>query len=68
MTNIAGVSLQDSIKMLTLTPARIMKIEKYKGLLTPGKDADIVVFNDDFKMQLVMVKGNIGFNNIGNTT
>ena len=67
MTNIAGVSLQDSIKMLTLTPARIIKIEKYKGLLAPGKDADIVVFNDDFKMQLVMVNGNIRFNNISNT-
>lgn len=67
MTNIADVSLQDSIKMLTITPARIMKIEKYKGLLAPGKDADIVVFNDDFKMQLVMVNGNIRFNNISNT-
>jgi len=68
MTNIAGVSLQDSIKMLTLTPARIMKIERYKGVLAPGKDADIVAFDDNFNMLLVMVKGNIGFNNIGNTT
>jgi len=68
MTNIAGVSLQDSIRMLTLTPARIMKIQKNKGMLAPGKDADVVVFNDDFKMQLVMVNGNIRFNNIGNTT
>ena len=67
MTNIGGVSLQDSIKMLTLTPARIMKIQKNKGMLAPGKDADIVAFDDDFKMQLVMVNGNIRFNNISNT-
>ena len=68
MTSIAGVSLQDSIKMLTLTPARIMKIERYKGVLAPGKDADIVAFDDNFNMLLVMVKGKIRFNNMGNTT
>ncbi len=61
MMNYTGISLQDSIKMFTLTPARIMKINQYKGLLAPGKDADIVVFDGDLNIKLVMVKGNIRF-------
>jgi N-acetylglucosamine-6-phosphate deacetylase len=61
MVNDAGISLQDSIKMFTLTPARIMRVDNNKGLLASGKDADIVVFDNNLNIKLVMVKGNIRF-------
>ncbi|MDR2039404.1 MAG: N-acetylglucosamine-6-phosphate deacetylase [Bacteroidales bacterium] len=53
------VPLIDVIKMVTSTPARIMGIEKIKGSLSKGKDADIVVFDDDINMQMVMINGKI---------
>ena len=40
----AGVSLQHAIRMSTFNPARVLGIEKRKGILTSGADADITVF------------------------
>lgn len=59
MTDLADVSLQEAVKMLTLTPARIMNIENRKGCISEGKDADIVVFDDNINILLVMVMGGV---------
>jgi N-acetylglucosamine-6-phosphate deacetylase len=48
--------LTEAIKMMTATPARIMGLNK--GALEAGKDADIVVFDADIKIQKVFVLGN----------
>ena len=52
----AGIPLADSVKMMTATPARIMSLAK-KGALTPGHDADIVIFDDNIKIQAVILQG-----------
>jgi N-acetylglucosamine-6-phosphate deacetylase len=59
MIQMAGVSLMDAIKMISETPAAIMKISHRKGSLRTGKDADIVIFNDDIRVHATMVKGKI---------
>jgi N-acetylglucosamine-6-phosphate deacetylase len=59
MINMAGVSLTNTIKMITLTPATIMNISDRKGSLTEGKDADIVIFDENISIQTTMVKGKI---------
>lgn len=66
MVNLANVPLQDAVKMITLTPARIMKINDKKGSISCGKDADIVVFDDDINMCLVLVNGQVMLNNLTN--
>jgi len=45
--------------MMTLTPAVIMNIADRKGSITPGKDADIVVFDEFINIHTTMVKGKI---------
>ena len=45
--------------MMTLTPARMMKIEDTKGSITPGKDADILIFDDNINVSMTMVGGRI---------
>jgi N-acetylglucosamine-6-phosphate deacetylase len=45
MMSFAKVSFQDSIRMATLNPARVLGIAHRKGLLQPGADADIAVFS-----------------------
>ena len=52
----AGIPLADAIKMASETPAKIQGFTT-KGTLDTGKDADIVIFNEDIRMQHVFVKG-----------
>jgi N-acetylglucosamine-6-phosphate deacetylase len=64
MINVAGISLIEAIRMMTLTPARIMKIHQRKGSIAVGKDADIVIFDEDIQIQSVIVDGKILHNKI----
>jgi N-acetylglucosamine-6-phosphate deacetylase len=59
MVREAEVPLAEAVRMLTHTPARVMGIEERKGSLAPGKDADLVAFDEDIRIRLVMVEGEI---------
>jgi N-acetylglucosamine-6-phosphate deacetylase len=59
MIDIARVSLTDTIQMITETPARIMSINATKGSLQVGKDADILIFDEEIKIEMTMVKGRV---------
>jgi N-acetylglucosamine-6-phosphate deacetylase len=59
MVELAGVPLAEAVRMLTHTPARIMGIADRKGSLEPGKDADLVAFDEGFRIALVMVEGEV---------
>ena len=59
MISMAGVSLVDAVKMMSSTPARILGISDKKGELATGKDADIVIFDNDINVAITMVKGKI---------
>lgn len=61
MITMAEVSLTDTIKMITSTPARILNIADTKGSLVKDKDADIVIFDSDINIQMTMIKGKIVF-------
>ena len=58
MINMGEVPIVDAIKMITATPARIMKLSDKIGRLKKGMDADILVFNQDIEMQSIFIKGN----------
>jgi N-acetylglucosamine-6-phosphate deacetylase len=57
MLNVAEVPLLETIQMITETPARIMGVSEQKGSLARGKDADVVIFNDQIEVQKTFVKG-----------
>lgn len=59
MIDIAGISLEDTIRMITATPARIMGVLDRKGTLQVGKDADILVFDKDIRILLTIVNGRV---------
>jgi N-acetylglucosamine-6-phosphate deacetylase len=61
MMSMGGVSLADAIRMITKTPAEIMKIADQKGSLSKGKDADVVIFDENISIHSTMVKGKIIF-------
>ncbi len=58
----ADVPLPDAVKMMTATPARIMKVSDKKGTLAAGKDADIVLFNSNIEIEMTIIKGRIVYN------
>lgn len=63
MVEIAEVPLVDAVKMMTLTPARIMKIDEQKGSIEKGKDADFVIFDDNIHVSHTILEGNVIYKN-----
>lgn len=59
MIQIAGIPVVEAIRMMTLTPARIMKIDHHKGSITTGKDGDIVIFDEDINIQSAIIAGSV---------
>jgi N-acetylglucosamine-6-phosphate deacetylase len=57
LTGVAGVPLPEAVRMLTLTPARVVGMDHRIGSLAPGKDADIAIFEDDFTPWRTMIGG-----------
>jgi len=61
MVTLADVPLREAVKMMTLTPAKIIKIDDRKGSLVIGKDADIVIFDKDINILKVIINGEIQY-------
>lgn len=57
MVELADVPLCEAVKMLTLTPARVAGVDAQMGSLVAGKLANIVVFDAEYQVQNVMVRG-----------
>ena len=55
-----ALSLAAVWEMASLTPARILGLEKRKGSLAAGKDADLLVLNEDATVDAVYVGGKKG--------
>ncbi|MCX8036670.1 MAG: N-acetylglucosamine-6-phosphate deacetylase [Candidatus Sumerlaeia bacterium] len=54
-----GIALRDAVEMATLTPARILGLERRKGKIAVGYDADLVVMNPDLKVRQVVRAGRV---------
>lgn len=59
MVKKAEIPLEDAIRMASETPARIIGIDSQKGSLLKGKDADIVILDNDTKVRCVFSMGEI---------
>ncbi len=55
MTKECGYDIPFAVKMMTEIPAKILGVNK--GKIETGKDADIIVFDDDINIQGVYVMG-----------
>jgi N-acetylglucosamine-6-phosphate deacetylase len=64
MCRLAGLPLADSVRMMTYNPACVMRIQNRKGVLAPGRDADICIFDDDINIKAVLVNGIITVDNL----
>lgn len=54
-----GCSTVEAIEAATLHPAQLLGIEKKKGTLNFGADADFVLLNDQLNVQATFIGGNL---------
>ena len=59
MVSLAGVNLQETIQMITSTPARICGVYNQRGSIAVGKLADLVIFDDQIRIHKTIINGNI---------
>jgi len=54
-----GRTLGEIIPLLTVNPARLMRIDDRKGSIETGKDADLVILDDNLDVETTIVGGRI---------
>lgn len=52
-----GISIWEGVNMASLNPAKLIHVDDKKGSIEPGKDADLVLFDDSFKIISTYVRG-----------
>ncbi|GCE14727.1 N-acetylglucosamine-6-phosphate deacetylase [Tengunoibacter tsumagoiensis] len=55
------VSLSEAVGMLTYNPARTAQVDKRKGLLAAGYDADLLIFDQSLHLQATICRGEVAF-------
>lgn len=53
----SGLGLSSALRLVSSNPARHLRLFPRKGSLTPGADADLVVFNEDLSIDKVFARG-----------
>ena len=61
----AGAGLTEAISAGTINPARVIGVDGRKGSIAEGKDADLVVFDDDIKVMATVIGGRVVYNDLG---
>jgi len=59
MLNMGEVPMVEAIRMITHTPARIMKVDDRIGSLQVGMDADINIFDEQIRIKHTVLKGRV---------
>lgn len=59
MHELTDAPLYACVEMMTLTPARLLGMEDRKGRISPGMDADIILFDERINVSFVMVGGRV---------
>jgi N-acetylglucosamine-6-phosphate deacetylase len=61
MVRLVGVPLTDAVRMASLNGAKVLGLEHEKGILAVGKDADLVVMDDDFNVHATIYEGQVKY-------
>lgn len=59
MIHLVGIPLPEAVRMATLNPAQAIGIQDSKGSIDIGKDADLIIFDEQVKVLTAMVGGKV---------
>ena len=57
MIQLTGCTLHDTAQMTAVNPAKQIRVFDRKGSLTEGKDADILLIDKNYHIQLTFCRG-----------
>jgi len=57
LMDFTGESLEKVIPLLTINPARLLHLDDKKGTLEPGKDADMIILDENLDVTAAIVGG-----------
>lgn len=58
MVHFLNISIQDAIRMASLTPAKAIGVDNMKGSIEIGKDADLILLDNNINITATIVGGN----------
>ncbi|MFO7447982.1 MAG: N-acetylglucosamine-6-phosphate deacetylase [Ignavibacteriaceae bacterium] len=61
MVETANAKITDAIRMASLNGSKVINVDHKKGILAAGKDADIIILNDDYHVEMAIIEGEIGY-------
>ena len=62
MIEAAGAKITEAVRMASLNGVKVLNLDHKKGILAAGKDADIVVLNENFEVEVTILNGIVVFN------
>ncbi|KML41886.1 N-acetylglucosamine-6-phosphate deacetylase [Cytobacillus firmus] len=65
MMAFTGCSLEDAIQMASVNPAKQLNVIDRKGTLSIGKDADIVILDEQLEVAMTFCRGEIAYHRGG---
>lgn len=57
LVKMTGIDLPTAVRMASLNPARQIGLSETKGSIEIGKDADIIIFDEDINIKRTFIKG-----------
>ncbi|NLE77503.1 MAG: N-acetylglucosamine-6-phosphate deacetylase [Chloroflexi bacterium] len=57
VVQLLGRPLTQALQLATVNPARLLGVDDRKGSLEPGKDADVVVLDEEWRVRATVCKG-----------
>lgn len=65
MMDFTGCSLENTIQMASVNPAKQLNVFDRKGSITVGKDADIVLLDEHFEVAMTFCRGTLAYHRGG---
>ena len=59
MVEAAGAKITEAVRMASLNGIKVLDLDHKKGILAVGKDADIVVLDKDYDVELTLLNGKV---------
>ena len=54
-----NLEIFEAVSLASINPAKLLKIDKFKGSIEIGKDADLIIFDEELEVELSVLEGKI---------
>lgn len=62
--NTLNLSLEDAVDCATINPAKVLHVDDRKGSIEVGKDADLVVVDENMNVYMTICRGEVVYSNL----